>query len=202
MLGDMDTKRKRKPSAHRHPIRVERVLHRLRRHAIPSALVVGGVGLAVAGVPVGIGWGLVLAGVALAFQPYSGSTSDSSDQAGSASARSHTGHSSRRPQRQPQEGATTPTHRRSPTGRRSRERGGRAHRPGAARGPAGATEASPRSDRARTGDVMALSIFVWVMIGMALWHFSVLVPDRFWGGIIGAFGAAVAGALALRLSAA
>ena len=42
---------------------------------------------------------------------------------------------------------------------------------------------------------MGLSIFVWVMIGMALWHFSVLVPDRFWGGIIGAFGAAVAGAL-------
>ena len=42
---------------------------------------------------------------------------------------------------------------------------------------------------------MALSVFVWVLIGMALWHFSVLVPDRFWGGIIGAFGAAVAGAL-------
>jgi hypothetical protein len=42
---------------------------------------------------------------------------------------------------------------------------------------------------------MALSIFVWVMIGMALWHFSVLVPDKFWGGIVGAFGAAVAGAL-------
>ena len=33
------------------------------------------------------------------------------------------------------------------------------------------------------------------MIGMAPWHFSVLVPDRFWGGIIGAFGAAVTGAL-------
>jgi uncharacterized membrane protein YeaQ/YmgE (transglycosylase-associated protein family) len=42
---------------------------------------------------------------------------------------------------------------------------------------------------------MALSIFVWVMIGLATWHFSVLVPDRFWGGIIGAFAAAVAGAL-------
>jgi hypothetical protein len=42
---------------------------------------------------------------------------------------------------------------------------------------------------------MGLSIFVWAMIGMAPWHFSVLVPDRFWGGIIGAFGAAVAGAL-------
>lgn len=43
---------------------------------------------------------------------------------------------------------------------------------------------------------MGLSVVVWIMIGMALWHFAVLVPDRFWGGIIGAFGAAVAGALA------
>ena len=42
---------------------------------------------------------------------------------------------------------------------------------------------------------MGLSIFVWIMIGMAIWHFAVLVPDRFWGGIVGAFVAAVAGAL-------
>jgi hypothetical protein len=42
---------------------------------------------------------------------------------------------------------------------------------------------------------MALSILVWAMIGIAFWHFTVLVPDRFWGGIIGAFLAAVAGAL-------
>jgi len=34
------------------------------------------------------------------------------------------------------------------------------------------------------------------MIGIALWHFAVLVPDRFWGGIVGAFLAALAGALA------
>jgi hypothetical protein len=34
---------------------------------------------------------------------------------------------------------------------------------------------------------MALSVFVWAMIGIALWHFTVFVPDRFWGGIIGAF---------------
>jgi hypothetical protein len=33
------------------------------------------------------------------------------------------------------------------------------------------------------------------MIGLAFWHFAVLVPDRFWGGIIGAFAAAVTGAL-------
>jgi uncharacterized membrane protein YeaQ/YmgE (transglycosylase-associated protein family) len=40
-----------------------------------------------------------------------------------------------------------------------------------------------------------MSVFVWVMIGVALWHFSVLVPDRFYGGIIGALLAAVCGAL-------
>jgi hypothetical protein len=36
---------------------------------------------------------------------------------------------------------------------------------------------------------------VWAMIGIALWHLAVLVPDRFVGGIIGAFIAATAGAL-------
>lgn len=42
---------------------------------------------------------------------------------------------------------------------------------------------------------MGISIAVWAMMGIAFWHFAVLVPDRFWGGIIGAFLAAVAGAL-------
>ena len=41
-----------------------------------------------------------------------------------------------------------------------------------------------------------MSIFVWSMIGIAIWHFTVLVPDRFWGGIVGAFLAAWLGALA------
>lgn len=40
-----------------------------------------------------------------------------------------------------------------------------------------------------------MAVLVWVMIGIALWHFTVLVPDRFWGGIIGAFMVAVAGGL-------
>jgi uncharacterized membrane protein YeaQ/YmgE (transglycosylase-associated protein family) len=40
-----------------------------------------------------------------------------------------------------------------------------------------------------------MSVFVWVMIGVAFWHFAVLVPDRFYGGIIGSLIAAVAGAL-------
>jgi hypothetical protein len=40
-----------------------------------------------------------------------------------------------------------------------------------------------------------MSVLVWAMIGIAFWHFTVFVPDRFWGGIIGAFFAALAGAL-------
>ena len=40
-----------------------------------------------------------------------------------------------------------------------------------------------------------MSILVWTMVGIALWHFAVLVPDHFWGGIIGAFLAALIGAL-------
>jgi uncharacterized membrane protein YeaQ/YmgE (transglycosylase-associated protein family) len=42
---------------------------------------------------------------------------------------------------------------------------------------------------------VGISILVWAMIGIACWHAAVLVPDRFWGGIVGAFGAALAGAL-------
>jgi hypothetical protein len=36
-----------------------------------------------------------------------------------------------------------------------------------------------------------MSMLVWVMMAIALWHFTVWVPDRFWGGIVGAFLAAV-----------
>jgi ABC-type sulfate transport system permease component len=39
-----------------------------------------------------------------------------------------------------------------------------------------------------------VSMLVWVMMGIAIWHFAVFVPDRFWGGIVGAFLAAIAGA--------
>jgi hypothetical protein len=40
-----------------------------------------------------------------------------------------------------------------------------------------------------------MSVLIWTMVGIAFWHFAVLVPDRFVGGIIGAFLAALAGAL-------
>ena len=45
-----------------------------------------------------------------------------------------------------------------------------------------------------------MAILVWFTLGIAVWHFSVFVPDRFRGGIIGAFlgatiGAVISGAL-------
>jgi hypothetical protein len=36
---------------------------------------------------------------------------------------------------------------------------------------------------------------VWTMMAIAVWHFTVFVPDRFWGGIVGAFLAAIVGAI-------
>jgi hypothetical protein len=36
-----------------------------------------------------------------------------------------------------------------------------------------------------------MAMVVWVMMGIAVWHFTVWLPDRFWGGIVGAFAAAV-----------
>jgi hypothetical protein len=39
-----------------------------------------------------------------------------------------------------------------------------------------------------------MAMVVWVMMGIAIWHFAVFVPDRFYGGIVGAFLAAIAGA--------
>jgi outer membrane lipoprotein SlyB len=36
---------------------------------------------------------------------------------------------------------------------------------------------------------------VWFTMGVALWHFTVFVPDRFRGGIVGAFIGAAAGAM-------
>ena len=34
---------------------------------------------------------------------------------------------------------------------------------------------------------------VWFTTALAIWHFTVFVPDRFWGGIVGAFLGSIAG---------
>jgi hypothetical protein len=44
-----------------------------------------------------------------------------------------------------------------------------------------------------------MGVLVWGMMGIAIWHFAIFVPDRFWGGIVGAFIAATIGAIAIGL---
>ena len=45
-----------------------------------------------------------------------------------------------------------------------------------------------------------MSMVVWVMMGIAIWHFTVFFPDRFWGGIVGAFLVAIVGAVVFGLA--
>jgi hypothetical protein len=40
-----------------------------------------------------------------------------------------------------------------------------------------------------------MSILVFFMVGLALWHFTVFVPDQFWAGIVGALLGATIGAM-------
>jgi hypothetical protein len=39
-----------------------------------------------------------------------------------------------------------------------------------------------------------MGALAWVMMGLAIWHFTIWLPDRFWGGIVGAFVGALIGA--------
>jgi uncharacterized membrane protein YeaQ/YmgE (transglycosylase-associated protein family) len=39
-----------------------------------------------------------------------------------------------------------------------------------------------------------MGMLAWVMMGLALWHFAIWLPDRYWGGIVGAFLGALIGA--------
>lgn len=39
-----------------------------------------------------------------------------------------------------------------------------------------------------------MGVLAWLMMGLALWHFSIWLPDRYWGGIVGALIGALTGA--------
>lgn len=41
-----------------------------------------------------------------------------------------------------------------------------------------------------------MALIVWITLGLAIWHFTVFLPDHFRGGIVGAFGGALLGAVA------
>ena len=44
-----------------------------------------------------------------------------------------------------------------------------------------------------------MAMLVWAMMGLAIWHFTIFLPDRFWGGIVGAFLGALFGAILIGL---
>lgn len=44
-----------------------------------------------------------------------------------------------------------------------------------------------------------MALVVWFTMGIALWHFTVFLPDRFWQGIVGAFVGAVLGSVMFGL---
>ncbi len=44
-----------------------------------------------------------------------------------------------------------------------------------------------------------MALLVYFMMGIALWHFTVFLPERFWQGIVGAFLGATLGAVIFGL---
>ena len=40
-----------------------------------------------------------------------------------------------------------------------------------------------------------MALLVWFTMGLALWHFTIFLPDHFWQGIIGAFLGSTIGAV-------
>jgi hypothetical protein len=44
-----------------------------------------------------------------------------------------------------------------------------------------------------------MGMLAWVIMGLAVWHFTIWLPDRFWGGIVGAFIGSIIGAILFGL---
>ena len=44
-----------------------------------------------------------------------------------------------------------------------------------------------------------MGLLGWVIMGLAIWHFTIFLPDRFWGGIVGAFLGSLAGSIVVGL---
>ncbi len=44
-----------------------------------------------------------------------------------------------------------------------------------------------------------MAMLAWVMMGLAIWHFTIFLPDKFWGGIVGAFIGALFGSIIFGL---
>ena len=80
-------------------------------------------------------------------------------------------------------------HRRARSHRRPRPRGPRAQGRQAQD-----AQAQAPAQQAPREVALAMAMLAWIMMGLAIWHFTIFLPDRFWGGIVGAFLGALFGA--------
>ncbi len=44
-----------------------------------------------------------------------------------------------------------------------------------------------------------MGLLGWVMMGLAVWHYTIWLPDRFWGGIVGALVGSLIGSVLIGL---
>jgi uncharacterized membrane protein len=44
-----------------------------------------------------------------------------------------------------------------------------------------------------------MGLLAWVIMGLAIWHFTIFLPDRFWGGIVGALVGSLLGSIVVGL---
>jgi len=44
-----------------------------------------------------------------------------------------------------------------------------------------------------------MGLLAWVIMGLSIWHFTIWLPDHFWGGIVGAFVGSIIGAVLFGL---
>ena len=121
-------------------------------------------------------------------------TSTSSDEAAAA-------HRARRAGAEPRRAPAAEPRQPEPGDRRAaaaRARGAPAAGPDAARTACSRSRARSAASRharnRRHGRYALMAMLAWVMMGLALWHFTIFLPDRFWGGIVGAFLGALIGA--------
>ena len=44
-----------------------------------------------------------------------------------------------------------------------------------------------------------MRLLAWIMVAIALWHFTIFLPDHWWSGIVGAFAGSVLGSVIFGL---
>jgi hypothetical protein len=45
-----------------------------------------------------------------------------------------------------------------------------------------------------------MGLLAWALMGIAIWHFAIFIPDRFWQGVVGSFLCALIGSVLIGLA--